>query len=85
MSTIELKANLHRLIDKINADVILQVHLTLLIREISQQSSDFWYDLSPTQQASIDRRLGDLSAGRRTNQHCLPTFNLVNGLHRKNV
>ena len=65
MSTIELKTNLHRLIDQINDDVILQAHLTLLSREISQQSNDFWDDLSPTQQASIDRGLDDLAAGRR--------------------
>jgi predicted transcriptional regulator len=65
MSTIELKTNLHRLIDQINDDVILQAHLTLLSREISQPTSDFWDDLSPAQQASIDRGLADLAAGRR--------------------
>ena len=65
MSTIELKTNLHRLIDQINDDVILQAHLTLLSREISQPTNDFWDELSPVQQASIDRGLADLAAGRR--------------------
>lgn len=65
MSTIELKANLHRLIDQIDDDVVLQAHLTLLSRELSQNTTDFWDELSPAQQASIDRGLADLSAGRR--------------------
>lgn len=62
MSTIELKTNLHRLIDQINDDGILQAHLTLLSREISKPATDFWDELSPVQQASIDR---GLAAGRR--------------------
>jgi len=65
MSTIELKANLHRLIDQINDDVILQAHLTLLSREVGQQPDDFWDALSPSQQASIDRGLADLAAGNK--------------------
>lgn len=65
MSTIELKATLHRLIDQINDDVILQAHLTLLSREVSQQPADFWDTLSSTQQASIDRGLADLAAGHK--------------------
>ena len=65
MSTLELRSTLHQLIDQINDDVILQAHLTLLSREVTQQSTDFWDDLSPEQQASIDRGLADLTAGRR--------------------
>ena len=65
MNTIELKTNLHRLIDQINDDVILQAHLTLLSREISQPTTDFWDDLTPDHQASIDRGLADIAAGRR--------------------
>ncbi len=65
MSTIELKSTLHRLIDQINDDVVLQAHLTLLSREVTQQSGDFWDELSSDQKASIDRGLADLAAGRR--------------------
>ncbi|GAB2581510.1 hypothetical protein [Spirosoma areae] len=65
MNTIELKTNLHRLIDQLNDNVVLQAHLTLLSREVAQQSDDFWDDLSPNQQASINRGLADLAAGRR--------------------
>jgi predicted transcriptional regulator len=65
MSTIELRTTLHRLIDKINDDTVLQAHLTLLSRELSQQTSDFWDELSSDQQASIDRGLADLEAGRK--------------------
>ena len=65
MSTLELRLNLHKLIDQISDDVVLQAHLTLLIREATQQPGDFWDELSPTQQASIDRGLADLAAGRR--------------------
>lgn len=65
MSTIELRSNLHSLIDQINDDTVLQAHLTLLSREVAQQSGDFWNELSPTQQASIDRGLADLAADRR--------------------
>ena len=65
MSTIELRSSLHRLIDQITDDTVLQAHLTLLNREVSQETSDFWNDLSPEQQTSIDRGLADLKAGRR--------------------
>ncbi|MBO0930496.1 hypothetical protein [Fibrella aquatilis] len=65
MSTLELRSTLHRLIDQISDDVVLQAHLTLLSREVTQQSADFWDDLSPEQQTSIDRGLADLAAGRR--------------------
>ncbi|MFD2569686.1 hypothetical protein ACFSUS_03520 [Spirosoma soli] len=64
MSTIELRSNLHRLIDQIDDDAVLEAHLTLLSREV-KQSTDFWAELSPEQQASIDRGLADLAAGRR--------------------
>lgn len=65
MSTVELKTNLHRLIDQINDDVILQAHLTLLSREITQPVTDFWDSLPPEHQASIDRGLADIAANRR--------------------
>ena len=65
MNTIELRSTLHELIDQISDDVVLQAHLTLLSREVTQQSEDFWDELSPGQQASIDRGLADLAAGRR--------------------
>lgn len=64
MSTIELRSTLHRLIDQISDEVVLQAHLTLLSREV-QHPTDFWDDLSPEQQASLDRGLADLAAGRR--------------------
>ena len=65
MNTLELKNTLHRLIDQVDDDSILQAHLTLLSREITQPTTDFWDDLSPANKASIDRGLADLAAGRR--------------------
>jgi len=65
MSTIELRSSLHQLIDRIDDDTVLQAHLTLLAREANQPSGDFWNDLSISQQASVDRGLTDLIAGRR--------------------
>ncbi len=65
MNTIDLKTTLHRLIDQINDDTVLQAHLTLLSREANQPSGDFWDDLSVEQQAFIDRGLADLAAGRK--------------------
>ncbi len=65
MNTLELKTTLHRLIDQVDDDAILQAHLTLLSREITQPAIDFWDDLSPASQSSIDRGLADLAAGRR--------------------
>ena len=65
MNTVELKTSLHRLIDQINDDVILQAHLTLLSREVAKPVTDFWDSLPPEHQASIDRGLADIDAGRR--------------------
>ncbi|MBC8154510.1 MAG: hypothetical protein H7Z72_16520 [Bacteroidetes bacterium] len=65
MSTIDLKPTLHRLIDAINDDRVLEAHLTLLSREVDLYTGDLWDDLSADQQASIDRGLADLVAGRR--------------------
>ena len=65
MSTIELRSQLHQLIDQIRDDAVLQAHLVLLSREAIIHTNDFWDELSPDQQASIDRGLADLEAGRR--------------------
>ncbi|QJW88761.1 hypothetical protein HNV11_04875 [Spirosoma taeanense] len=64
MSTIEIKKNLHRLIDQIDDDVVLQAYMTLLSREVTQQR-DFWDELPAEHQASIDRGLADVEAGRK--------------------
>ncbi len=65
MSTIELRSQLHQLIDRIEDDTVLQAHLVLLSREATVQTGDFWDELSTDQQASIDRGLADLEAGRK--------------------
>jgi predicted transcriptional regulator len=65
MSTIKLRSQLHQLIDRIEDDTILQAHLVLLSREATVQTGDFGDELSPGQQASIDRGLDDLQAGRK--------------------
>lgn len=65
MSTIELRSQLHQLIDQVEDDTVLQAHLVLLSRETPIQTGDFWDELSPDQQASIDRGLSDLEAGRK--------------------
>ena len=65
MNTIELRSQLHQLIDRIEDDTVLQAHLVLLRREATVQTEDFWDELSPGQQASINRGLDDLQAGRK--------------------
>jgi predicted transcriptional regulator len=65
MSTIQLRSQLHQLIDRINDDAVLKAHLVLLSKEAGNQPNDFWDELSTDQQASIDRGLADLEAGRK--------------------
>ncbi len=64
MNTIELKSTLHQLIDQINDNAVLQAYTTLLSREATHKA-DFWDDLTPAQQAKIDKGLADLSAGKK--------------------
>jgi predicted transcriptional regulator len=64
-TTLELRSQLHQLIDRISDDAVLQAHLVLLSREAAPAPPDFWDELTPDQQASIDRGLADLAAGRK--------------------
>ena len=65
MSNIELRSQLHQLIERIEDNAVLQAHLVLLSRETTVRTEDFWDELSADQQASIDRGLADLESGRK--------------------
>lgn len=61
MSTIELKNRIHSLVETINDDDMLQAILTLLNRS---DKVDWWDELTPEQQESIDKGLKDIEEGR---------------------
>ena len=64
MRTLELKRNLHHLIDTIEDESVLEAIATLLSREAGSPV-DFWDGLSPAQQAQIDEGRRDIAAGRK--------------------
>jgi TRAP-type C4-dicarboxylate transport system substrate-binding protein len=55
MNTIELKSDLHELIDKINDTSILTALKTLLSKQVCQE--DFWDDLPEEIKESIEESL----------------------------
>jgi len=64
MTTIELKSNLHLLIDRISDNSVLEAYHTLLKREV-KESGDFWDELSNAQKEDIKAGIDDLKAGRK--------------------
>lgn len=64
MNPNEIKADLHRLIDRVQDSAILQAVHTILARQ-SEWEGDFWDDLSTARRADIETGLDDLDAGRK--------------------
>ncbi len=64
MNPNEIKANLHRLIDSVQDNAILQAVHTILAKQ-AESEADFWDDLSDAQRADIEAGLADLNAGRK--------------------
>jgi predicted transcriptional regulator len=66
MKTTDLKTDLHKFIDQIQDNSILQAVHTILAKQIASET-DFWDDLTPQQQQDIEAGLADLQAGRKKN------------------
>ena len=64
MNSNEIKADLHRLIDRVQDRAILQAVHTILARQFEWEG-DFWNDLSTARRADIEAGLADLDAGRK--------------------
>ncbi|MEA5458235.1 hypothetical protein VB796_04265 [Arcicella sp. LKC2W] len=64
MTTIELKSDLHLLIDRISDNSVLEAYHTLLKREV-KEVGDFWDELSNAQKEDIKAGIDDLKAGRK--------------------
>lgn len=66
MSTVDLKLNLHRLIDGVSDNSVLEAVYTLLSKATANQNQEEdWYNaLSDEAKASIQRGLNDLKNGR---------------------
>jgi predicted transcriptional regulator len=64
MTTIELKSDLHLLIDRISDSSVLEAYHTLLKREV-KQVGDFWDELTNAQKEDIQAGIDDLKAGRK--------------------
>jgi hypothetical protein len=64
MTTLELKSDLHLLIDRISDSSVLEAYHTLLKREV-KPVSDFWDELTNAQKEDIESGIDDLKAGRK--------------------
>jgi predicted transcriptional regulator len=64
MTTIELKSDLHLLIDRISDSNVLEAYHTLLKREV-KEVGDFWDELTNAQKEDIQAGIDDLEAGRK--------------------
>jgi predicted transcriptional regulator len=64
MTTIELKSDLHLLIDRISDSNVLKAYHTLLKREV-KEVGDFWDELTNAQKEDIQAGIEDLKAGRK--------------------
>jgi predicted transcriptional regulator len=64
MTTIELKSDLHLLIDRISDSNVLEAYHTLLKREV-KEVGDFWDELTNAQKEDIQAGIDDLKAGRK--------------------
>ena len=63
MTTIELKSDLHLLIDRISDSNVLEAYHTLLKREV-KEIGDFWDELTNAQKEDIQAGIDDIKAGR---------------------
>jgi predicted transcriptional regulator len=64
MTTLELKSDLHLLIDRISDSSVLEAYHTLLKREV-KGVGDFWDELTNAQKEDIQAGIDDLKAGRK--------------------
>ena len=61
MTTINLKKNIHKAVDKINDTDLLHAVYTILEREIENTEE---YELTPPQKKELDRRLANHKSGK---------------------
>ena len=61
MNTIELKSNLHNLIDRVNDTVILNAIKDILSKQVSEV--DFWNELPLNVQQSVKRGMEQARSG----------------------
>ena len=64
MTTIELKSDLHLLIDRISDSNVLEAYHTLLKREV-KEVGDFWDELTNAQKEDVQAGIDDLKGGRK--------------------
>lgn len=62
MNVIELKSNLHHLIDKINDKSILNAVRTILSKQV-EKSADWWDTISNEERAEIEQGLAEADQG----------------------
>lgn len=64
MSGIELKSSLHKLVDKISDESVLEAYLVLLAREVERENQkDFWTELDEETKQSVENGLQDEENG----------------------
>jgi predicted transcriptional regulator len=64
MNTIQLKTDLHRLIDQIEDNRLLQAVHVILAREVPQDHEVDWDSLSEARREAIQEGLDDIENGR---------------------
>jgi hypothetical protein len=64
MSTSEIKIELFRLIDKLDEDSLIKFY-NYFIKNKTKKNTDFWNELSETQQEDINKGLDDLNKGKK--------------------
>ena len=64
MTTLELKSDLHLLVDRISDSTVLETFHTLLSREVNE-ANDFWDELTKSQKLDIQEGIEDLKKGRK--------------------
>lgn len=64
MSGVELKSSLHKLVDKISDESVLEAYLVLLAREVERENQkDFWIGLDEETKQSIENGLRNAENG----------------------
>ncbi len=61
MTTLRLKNNIHKAIDKIEDENLLKAVYTILEKQMETNGE---YDLTPAQQKELDRRLANHQSGK---------------------
>jgi predicted transcriptional regulator len=63
MSTTDVKTDLHRLIDRVQDDAILQAVRTILVKQ-AEAETDFWNELPESDKKAIEEGLEQLDQGQ---------------------